>query len=238
MNAPEVIAALAERFPPEKVSWRVGSTNKRSRQREDPKAKATKGKPLAYIDARDVMERLDEVVGPDRWQDTYTETAKGRVLCTLSIRFGNEWIHKSDGAGNTDVEGDKGAISDAFKRAAVKWGVGRYLYDVDSPWVKLDDWERIDHSELPRLMALLQPGALNTGSPPAGVGEKSAYAAKKDGQWDVVVGAFRMSASLDMLMEAAAVHKDTIALWPGDWKTELRTIYDERKAELTAREAA
>lgn len=115
-------------FDPAKVSWRVGSTT------GDKK----KGLALAYIDARDVMERLDAVCGPEGWQDSYTETAKGRIICTIQIKIGDEWIVKSDGAGNTDVEGDKGALSDAFKRCAVKWGIGRYLYDVDSPWVAIE----------------------------------------------------------------------------------------------------
>mgnify|MGYP003677905025 CR=1 FL=1 len=85
------------------------------------------GGTLHYIDARDVMFRLDEVVGPLNWQDSYKEVM-GRIVCTLSIRFGDEWISKEDGAGDTKIEGDKGGISDAFKRSAVKWGCGRYLY--------------------------------------------------------------------------------------------------------------
>ena len=85
------------------------------------------GGTLHYIDARDVMYRLDEVVGPLNWQDSYKEVM-GRIICTLSVRFGDEWISKEDGAGDTKIEGDKGGISDAFKRAACRWGVGRYLY--------------------------------------------------------------------------------------------------------------
>lgn len=91
--------------------------------------------PLAYIDARDVMERLDSVVGPEHWQDEYTEGPSGRVFCHLTIHG----IRKGDGAGATDVEGAKGAISDAFKRAAVKFGIGRYLYDCKSGWVDLEN---------------------------------------------------------------------------------------------------
>jgi hypothetical protein len=53
-----------------------------------------------------------------------------RPLDDVHRPFGN-------GAGDSDVEAEKGAISDAFKRAAVKWGIGRYLYDLDSPWVDL-----------------------------------------------------------------------------------------------------
>lgn len=121
----ERLSMLSDEFPRESVSWRAQSVTK-----QGDKAMA-----LAYIDARDVMDRLDLVCGPENWQDSYQETAKGRLICTLSINIGGDWISKSDGAGNTDVEGDKGAISDALKRAAVKWGVGRYLYDMPSPWV-------------------------------------------------------------------------------------------------------
>jgi hypothetical protein len=54
------------------------------------------------------------------------------------------WVRKSDGAGETQVEGEKGAISDALKRAAVKWGIGRYLYDLDSPWVPCETYQGND----------------------------------------------------------------------------------------------
>ena len=47
----------------------------------------------------------------------------------------NEWIWRSDGAGDTQIESDKGAISDSFKRASVLWGLGRGLYDLPSVWV-------------------------------------------------------------------------------------------------------
>jgi hypothetical protein len=99
---------------------------------------------LAYIDARAVMDRLDSVCGPENWTDAYTETPKGRLICTLSINIGGQWVSKSDGAGDTDVEGDKGAISDALKRAAVKWGIGRYLYDMPTPWVPCESYKKGD----------------------------------------------------------------------------------------------
>jgi hypothetical protein len=123
---------LAADFPTEAVHWRAQSVTK-----EGDKAMA-----LAYIDARNVMDRLDAVCGPANWQDSYTETPKGRLICTLSINVDGVWISKSDGAGDTDVEGDKGAISDALKRAAVKWGVGRYLYDMPTPWVPCESYEK------------------------------------------------------------------------------------------------
>lgn len=136
MTNDETVEALCRTFNPSEVHWRVGSTNKRAF--EDGKATVRKGMPLAYIDARNVMERLDEVIGPEGWQDSYQDTPK-RLFCTLQIRINGEWIHKTDGAGDTDMEGQKGGISDAFKRAAVKWGIGRYLYDCKTPWIELTD---------------------------------------------------------------------------------------------------
>lgn len=87
---------------------------------------------LHYIDARTVMERLDLVVGEANWQSDVT-SADGKTICKLSIRIDDEWIHKTDGAGDTGIEADKGAISDAFKRAAVLFGIGRYLYEGTDP---------------------------------------------------------------------------------------------------------
>jgi hypothetical protein len=122
------LSRLAAPFPPEQISWRVGATN----------GDKTKGLALAYIDARDVMRRLDDVVGPSGWQSEFIETPKGRVICRIGIDCGGRWVWKSDGAGDSDVEAEKGAISDALKRAAVHWGIGRYLYDMPATWVQIE----------------------------------------------------------------------------------------------------
>jgi hypothetical protein len=126
---------------------------------------------LAYIDARDVMDRLDEVCGPDGWQCTYPH-ANGKTVCAIGIRVcregeGFEWVWKSDGAGDSDVEAEKGALSDAFKRSAVRWGIGRYLYHLDSPWVEITAAGRsfkISDSEKPRLERLLGGKQVGTAS--------------------------------------------------------------------------
>jgi hypothetical protein len=124
------LQALYAEFPRDMVTWRPqGSVSKNNSIMA-----------LAYIDARDVMDRLDAVVGPANWSDDYFETAKGRVICTLSINVDGVWIRKSDGSGESDIEGEKGAISGALKRAAVKWGIGRYLYDLESPWVPCETY--------------------------------------------------------------------------------------------------
>lgn len=153
--------ALAAPFPPERISWRVGSSNKRSQQQaHGNNAKATKGMALAYIDARDVMNRLDEVCGPAGWQCKYSH-ANGKTVCDIGIYVGDDtterqWVWKADGAGDSDVEKEKGALSDAFKRAAVRWGIGRYLYDISSPWCDLDEREQITEESRRKLEEMLE----------------------------------------------------------------------------------
>lgn len=128
---------LAEPFNPSDIHWR-------------PQGKVHNGASmaLAYLDARDIMGRLDEVCGVDGWKVSYVETPSKRVIGTISIRIeGGEWVGKSDGAGDTAVEGEKGGISAALKRAAVVWGIGRYLYDMPTVWVPCEEkrnggWKR------------------------------------------------------------------------------------------------
>jgi hypothetical protein len=126
------LTQLAAEFPRDAIHWRAQTLT-----RNGDKALA-----LAYLDARDVMDRLDDVCGPENWQTRYTETPRGRVLCEIGIRINHEWVWKSDGAGNTDVEGEKGGISDALKRAAVHWGVGRYLYRLDAVWAPCETYQK------------------------------------------------------------------------------------------------
>lgn len=143
----DIYSRLKEPFKVNEVHWRVGSTN--AKQLGVKPWEATKGIPLAYIDARDAMKRLDDVVGFENWSDEYSETSSGRVICKLSVRINGEWITKSDGAGDTGTEGEKGAISDAFKRAAVKFGVGRYLYYLPTQWVDLEKGKIKNEMKLP-----------------------------------------------------------------------------------------
>lgn len=123
---------LQEPFAPNEIHWRVGTVMKNG-------AKCTL---LAYIDARAVMDRLDEVVGPERWSDNYREGAAGGLICRLDVLCVSDtlvgavhsWVSKEDGAENTNIEAVKGGLSDAFKRAGVKWGIGRYLYRLETKW--------------------------------------------------------------------------------------------------------
>ena len=113
---------LKQPFDPRVISWRVGATM----------GDKSKGIALAYINARDIMKRFDDVCG-DLWQVEYPFDG----CCRIGVKIDNEWIWRSNGAGETQVEGEKGKFSDAFKRAAVLWGVGRYLYYLDNVWVPI-----------------------------------------------------------------------------------------------------
>jgi len=86
-----------------------------------------KGKELAHIDARDVMNRLDAVFGIAGWQAGF-EWIGERMVCTIACKIEDEWISKADGSGDTNIEPEKGGLSKALVRAAVPWGIGRYLY--------------------------------------------------------------------------------------------------------------
>ncbi len=101
---------------------------------------------LAYVDARVIQDRLDEVLGVTGWQDEYECLPDGSVVCRLRLRLGDEWITKMDVGGQSEQpdEGDrrKAAFSDALKRAAVKFGIGRYLYRLPQLWCDYDPHKR------------------------------------------------------------------------------------------------
>ena len=90
---------------------------------------------VAYIDARDVQNLLDEVCGQQGWSIMYTEH-KNNLFCRIGITIMGEKVWKEDCGTESNVEKQKGEASDAFKRAAVMWGVGRFLYDM--PIIRLD----------------------------------------------------------------------------------------------------
>jgi len=107
----ELERQLKRPFPVSQIKWRDGF----------------KGKELAYIDARDVMNRLDAVFGINGWQSAF-EYLGERMVCTLACKIGDDWVSKADGSGDTGIEAEKGGLSKALVRAAVPWGIGRYLY--------------------------------------------------------------------------------------------------------------
>jgi len=127
---------LQEPFMEQDIEWRVQQSG------------ITKGKPWAmvipYITNRAIQKRLDEVFTVLGWENTYeqtrpTITTKKKVdrtvygwKCGITIFDGVRSITKWDGAEETDIEPLKGGMSNSMKRAAVQFGIGRYLYQLES----------------------------------------------------------------------------------------------------------
>jgi hypothetical protein len=147
MEINEIMERLSAPFPPDEVEWRITAKTKDN----------TKGLVAAYIDNRAVMNRLDEVIGYNNWQSRFTSNSDG-AICELSLRINGEWITKSDGASNTDIEAIKGGLSNAMKRAAAQWGIGRYLYKLPGVWVKIQPKGRsYEIDEKPKLPSWALP---------------------------------------------------------------------------------
>jgi len=93
---------------------------------------------LAYVTNRAIMARLDDVFGPLGWQNQYRDIPGGGVECGISVydAASQQWVTKWDAADNTQVEATKGGRSDSMKRAAVQWGIGRYLYKLDATFAQ------------------------------------------------------------------------------------------------------
>ncbi len=162
---------LAEPFAANEVEWRVGQAGK--------KGEEVWAKVLAYITNRAIMERLDEVCGPESWRNEFRYEPSGAILCGISIRVvkpensaEREWVTKWDGAEATDIEAVKGGLSNAMKRAAVQWGIGRYLYDLEEGWAKVHangaHWQAAKEGKYPAFKwdpPALPEWALPTGTP-------------------------------------------------------------------------
>ena len=130
---------LKEPFQGNDLEWRVQHSGFKKN-----------GSPFAlvvpYVDARAIMNRLDEVAGPENWATKY-EHVPGGVMCALSIKCGDEWVTKTDGA-EVPVEDDKkkdridpvkSSLTNAFKRAAVQWGIARELYAMGAEYAVFVD---------------------------------------------------------------------------------------------------
>lgn len=128
MNEQELQERFSAPFYPSEIEWRIGATN----------STKTSGIALPYITNRAIQNRLDEVCGVFGWKNEFIVNDKSKI-CGISIKVGDEWITKYDGADDTNIEATKGGISNAMKRAAVQWGIGRYLYKLPTFWVALEN---------------------------------------------------------------------------------------------------
>ncbi len=122
---------LALPFAENDIEWRVGSCGEGGRD-------GIWCRVLPFLTNRAIQERLDQVMGPQNWSNHYEVTPCG-ILCRLSLKIDGEWISKTDGAEQTDIEAFKGGLSNAMKRAAVQWGIGRFLYQVNDCWATISE---------------------------------------------------------------------------------------------------
>lgn len=122
--------------------------------------KGNRAMALAYIDARMIEDRLDDVLGVSGWQDEYETLADGSVVCRLRLKIDSEWVTKMDvGSPSEQPDGGdrmKAAFSDALKRAAVKFGIGRYLYRLPVVWAEYDPMKK-QFAQTPQLPAFALP---------------------------------------------------------------------------------
>ena len=120
----EMLRRLAAPFQESAVKWRAALCGLNG-----------KGEPFAvvvpYVDARAIQDRLDQVVGAENWMAEYRQGANNGTMCKLSLRINGQFVSKEDGADLSEIEPIKGGISNSFRRAAVVWGIGRYLYKLN-----------------------------------------------------------------------------------------------------------
>ena len=176
---------LAKPFAPEDLEWRL--------QKADENGKW--GIAVPFVTNRAIQNRLDEVVGPENWYNEFKpwhgDGKKEAQICGISIYFEERgcFITKWDGAEDSDIEPVKGGLSDSMKRAAVQWGIGRILYNIDAVFIHnlekrgkswaIPDTEQLvlDRAYLDMLAKLGQPpaaaGGIRPQSPPPVSSENS-----------------------------------------------------------------
>lgn len=91
---------------------------------------------LLYKNARVDMALLDEAVGEMGWKREHS-VVNNNLFCTISIKDkeSGEWVSKQDVGVESFTAKEKGEASDAFKRAATCWGIGRELYSVPNIFI-------------------------------------------------------------------------------------------------------
>ena len=83
-------AALAAPFDPALVRFRPAAVS------------GHRALALAYVDVRAIMDRLDNVIGVENWQDGYQLLPDNSVMCQLRLRIGDQWITKADVGGPSE----------------------------------------------------------------------------------------------------------------------------------------
>ena len=143
----ELYEQLARPFSVESLYWRAGAVS-----RDKKRAQA-----LPYAEPRVYEDRLNDLC-PGAWEVTFKPWGENRIICELSI---HGVTRSSTGEENDGFAPGTAAEAQAFKRACVKFGLGRYLYDIPISWVPYDA-ERRQLSETPKLLAKFLPAIPKT----------------------------------------------------------------------------
>lgn len=212
MDDIEKWARLSDLFDPSMVKWKPSATTKDK----------TRAMAVAYIDARCVMDRLDEVVGPMGWSDSYKLLPNGCVECSLAVMGVSKADVGSESEQPDDGDKTKAAYSDALKRAAVKFGIGRYLYKLPSAWVPYDESKR-RLVETPRLPSW----AIPSGSRQQESGPRSVLVG------DVLRLVTQSGADMDKMLAYHGVDSVDSAS-----ESQLRTMKSQLETKIAAQKAA
>lgn len=135
--------ALTSPLGPDEVTWKIQSFTKTGNTIVVP-----------YIDNRAVLDRFDECFGQVGWKNEL-KSLDGGFVCGISVKVGEEWITKYDGASLTSIEPVKGGISDSMKRAGNQWGLGRDLYSYPRVFVE-GKLPYLDYKIVNKLKALVE----------------------------------------------------------------------------------
>jgi hypothetical protein len=166
-------ARLSEHFPVEDVEFKPQTMSK----------DGTKALAIAFVDPRAYQRRLDDAVGVANWSVEYRPLGERAIIARITITDIDTGLTVvREEVGEFD---DKGlaqyptASAQAFKRACVTLGLGRYLYDMPQTWVNVEN-RRITDSELNRLRSMVQKMAPKASPTPAPTPapQKSAPASK------------------------------------------------------------
>jgi hypothetical protein len=159
-----LFAQLTEPFDPSEIKWRVTHTTR----------DGSRGAVIAFADPRAYSDRLNQVFTPSGWTRTYevntvssvTRIKKdkliqtGKVLVTCTVTIAGLGTHADSGEEWADEENAMtSAQAQAFKRACICFGLGRYLYNFAEMWVPLNQYRQpINLPPLPQ-WALPKSGA-------------------------------------------------------------------------------
>jgi hypothetical protein len=126
----ELTRALSEPFDETDIKYRAGAIS-----RDKTRAQA-----LPYADPRVYEDRLNALV-PGAWEVEFEPWGETRIICRLTIHGVTRSSTGESGDGPEAVAGTA-AEAQAFKRACAKFGLGRYLYSLEAPWVDYDAEKR------------------------------------------------------------------------------------------------